>query len=175
MGKKVVGNEYLKLVRRFPLRPIRSAAELDKATKIIDELIAFEERSAEADDYLDVLSDLVQKYEAEHHSIPEASPAEVLQFLIEDRQTNQRAVALGAGIAVSTISEILTSRREMNLEHMKKLARFFSVNVGVFVPSDTTPVATVIFQAAGPRVKDKPTEKGMRTKVISKTSISRKR
>ena len=39
--------------------------------------------------YLDVLSDLVKKYEDEHHPIPDASPAEVLKFLIEDRNTNQ--------------------------------------------------------------------------------------
>jgi len=134
--KNVVGNEYFQLVRRFPLRPIRSERELDEATRVIDELIADERRSPGADDYLDVLSDLVEKYESEHHRIPDASPVEVLQFLIEDRKTNQRAVALGSGMHVSTMSEILSGARQMNLDHMRKLATFFNVDIAVFLLLD---------------------------------------
>src|SRR5262249_38713181 len=87
MKKGVVGKEYFELVRHFPLRPIRSERELDHAIEVIDELIAREDRSRAEDDYLDVLSDLVEKYESEHHPIPDASPVEMLQFLIEERET----------------------------------------------------------------------------------------
>lgn len=86
------------------------------------------------DAYLDVLSDLVEKYETEHHPIPDASSLDVLKFLMEDRGTNQRAVALGSGIAVSTMSEIMARRRQVNLDHMQRLAAFFRVPVSVFVP-----------------------------------------
>ena len=41
-------------------------------------------------------------------SAPDASPVEMLKFFIEDRNTNQRTVALGSGIAISTMSEILS-------------------------------------------------------------------
>jgi HTH-type transcriptional regulator / antitoxin HigA len=133
---RVAGNEYFELVRRFRLRRIRSDGELEKATEIIEELIVQEKLSADASDYLDVLSDLVAKYEEEHHPIPDANPVEVLQFFIQDRQTNQRAVAIGSGIATSTMSEILAGRRQMNLEHMKKVAAFFDVDVGVFLPRE---------------------------------------
>jgi len=133
--KKVIGNGYLKLFRRFPLRPIRSEAQLGRATEVIDDLISCSERTADEDDYLDVLSDLVEKYETEHHPIPAASPVEVLKFLIDDRQTNQRAVALASGIQTSTMSQILAGRRRMNLEHMQKLAAFLKVDVGVFLPA----------------------------------------
>jgi len=156
---RVVANEYLEWVRRFPLRPIRSERELDQAIAVIDELIGQKKRSREAEDYLDVLSDLVEKYENVHHPIPDATPVEMLQFFIEDRKTNQRAVALGSGIAVSTISEILAGRREVNLEHMQKLARFFNVDVAVFVPraseaiAKPAPTTTIRRRAAAPRKK----------------------
>ena len=95
--KNVVGNEYFQLVRRFPLRPIRSERELDEATRVIDELIADERRSPGADDYLDVLSDLVEKYESEHHRIPDASPVEVLQFLVLDLEDSSRPTGTAEG------------------------------------------------------------------------------
>ena len=130
---KVVENGYFELVRRFRLRPIRSANELAQATAVIDDLIA-RTLSAEETDYLDVLSDLVAKYESEHHPMPDASPAEMLRFFIEDRKTNQRAVALGSRIAISTMSQILSGQRPMNLAHMQKLASHFGVDVAAFLP-----------------------------------------
>jgi len=135
---------YFDLIRRFPLKPIASDSELEAATAIIHELVdrGFDDLTEGEEAYLDVLSDLVEKYEDEHYPIPEASAVQVLQFFIEDRQTNQRAVALGAGIATSTMSEILAGRRRMNLEHMKKLAAYFGVNVNVFLPNTPQTPAT---------------------------------
>ena len=145
MKKKKVGEvidkAYFELVRRFPLKPIAADAELNRAIEIVNELVdrGFENLTAGEEAYLDVLSDLVEKYETTHHPIPDASPVEMLKFFIEDRITNQRAVALGSGIAVSTMSEILAGRRQMNLEHMRKLAAFFKIDVGVFLPRPRQP------------------------------------
>ena len=133
---EVIDNRYFELVRQFPLRTLESERDLDQATSIINSLIdrGIDTLTEGEDAYLDVLSDLVEKYEAEHHSIPDASPIDVLKMFIEDRKTNQRAVALGSDIAVSTMSEILAGRRQLNLEHMQKLARFFGVDVTMFIP-----------------------------------------
>jgi HTH-type transcriptional regulator/antitoxin HigA len=133
--RKVIENGYFELVRRFPLRPIRSEAELEKATEVIDDLIAHPSLRPDESDYLDVLSDLVGKYERVHHPIPDASPAQMLEFFIEDRQTNQRTVAVSSGIAISTMSQILSGQRRMNLDHMERLARHFKVDVTAFLPA----------------------------------------
>jgi len=129
---------YFDLVRRFPLKPLADDADLKAATAIVNELVdrGIDDLSEGEEAYLDVLSDLVKKYEDASHPVPDASPAEVLRFLIEDRDTNQRAVALGSGIAVSTMSELLAGRREMNLDHIKKLAVFFGVEAGAFLPRE---------------------------------------
>jgi len=132
--KNLVSNEYLELVRRFPLRPLRSKRDLDKAIAVIDGLIDREKRSRDEEDYLDVLGDLVHKYENEHHPIEDPSAQEMLKFQIDNHSTNQRAVALGAGIAVSTISEVLAGRRNLNLDHIQKLAAFFGVEPALFIP-----------------------------------------
>ena len=137
----MIGNDYFDLVRQFPLKPIAWDAELNRAIETVNELVdrGFENLRHGEEAYLDVLSDLVEKYEHTHHPIPDASAVEMLKFFIEERDTNQRAVALGSGIAVSTMSEILAGRRQMNLEHMKKLAAFFNIEVGVFLPKPKQP------------------------------------
>src|SRR6267142_2361548 len=137
----VIDDDYFELVRRFPLKPLTSDKELDQAIEVVNSLVdrGFDNLTRGEEAYLDVLSDLVEKYESEHRPISDASPVEMLRFFIDDRKTNQRAVALGSRIAVSTMSEILAGRRQMNLEHMQKLARFFNVDVAVFLPRATTP------------------------------------
>jgi HTH-type transcriptional regulator/antitoxin HigA len=133
---EVIDNCYFELVRRFPLRPLANDTELDRAIAVINELVdrGFKNLTNGEEAYLDVLSDLVEKYENIHHSIPDVSPTEMLKLFIDDRHTNQRAVALSSGIAASTMSEILAGRRRMNLDHMHKLAKFFKIDVGVFLP-----------------------------------------
>lgn len=140
MGRKTanatIDSGYFDLVRRFPLKPLRSEEDLDTALGIINELIdrGFEDLSPGEEAYLDVLSDLVEKYEEEQHPIPEATPAMMLQFFMEDRKLNQRAVARGSGIPASSISEVLAGRRQMTLDQMQKLGKFFGVSPALFMP-----------------------------------------
>ena len=62
----------------------------------------------------------------------EVSDADVLEHLIEAKGVTQAEVARRAGIAISTISEVLSGKRSLNRVHIGKLAHYFSVDPGVF-------------------------------------------
>jgi len=124
---------YLELIRQFPLRPIRSEEELDQAIAVIDALVDLDHRRPAEDDYLEVLSEMVRQYEAEHHPIPHVAEGEILRFLIESRELTQAQLAKDSGIAESTISEVLSQRRKLNRRQIGKLARYFKVEPGVFI------------------------------------------
>ena len=121
------------LVREFPLRPLRSDADLDAAVAVVDGLIDRDELSPAEQDYLEVLSDLVEAYETKNIPIDPVGDADLLRFLIEDRGETQAQAAAGAGISVSTISEILSGKRKLNRKQIEKLARYFHVEAGVFL------------------------------------------
>ena len=125
-------DRYLELVRRFPLCPLCSDADLDAAVAVIDSLIDQDELSPPEQDYLDVLSDLVEAYEAEAVPIAPVSDGDMLRFLIEHKGVTQTEVAKKAGIAESTISEVLAGKRKLNRTQIGKLARFFHVEPGTF-------------------------------------------
>ena len=76
-----------------------------------------------------------KKYETEHHPMPPITDAEMLRHLIEARGTTQAAVAHETGLAVSTLSEIMTGKRSLNRRHIERLARFFHVSPAVFIGS----------------------------------------
>src|SRR6266571_889027 len=107
-------DRYLDLIRQFPLRPLRTDADLDAAVKAIDALLDRPELTAPEQDYLDVLSDLVEAYETEAVPMRPVGDAELLRFLIEQNGVTQAAVASGTGIAESTISAVLAGKRKLN-------------------------------------------------------------
>ena len=91
-------DSYLLLINRFPLRPIRNDAELDRATAVINSLLDRAPLDAGQRDYLDVLSDLVENYEDEHHPIASPSDAEMLAYLLELKDVRQTEVAGKTGL-----------------------------------------------------------------------------
>jgi HTH-type transcriptional regulator/antitoxin HigA len=128
--------DYLELVRRFPLRPIRSDKELDRASEMIDALLVRPSPLAPLErDYLEVLSDLVERYEDSHHPMPEASGADVLRHLMEARGVTQSQVAAATGIVNSTISAVLSGKRRLSVPHIEKLSAYFHVGPGAFLPA----------------------------------------
>jgi HTH-type transcriptional regulator/antitoxin HigA len=126
-------DRYLDLVRAFPLRPLRSDADLDAAIAVIDSLLDRSRLLSAEQDYLDVLSDLVEAYESDAIPMRPVDDAELLHFLIEQKGTTQAQTAKGAGIAESTISEVLAGKRKLNRGQLEKLARFFHVEIGAFL------------------------------------------
>lgn len=126
-------NRYLDLVRMHPLRPIRDEAGLDRAIAMVNSLIDRDELDEDEADYLDVLSDLVEKYETENHPLPAVSEAEMLRHLIEARDVTQARVSEETGIAESTISAILSGKRGLSRKHVAALARYFKVSPAVFI------------------------------------------
>jgi HTH-type transcriptional regulator/antitoxin HigA len=126
-------DRYLDLVRRFPLRPLRSDADLDAAVDVIDTLLDQPRLTVPEQDYLNVLSDLVEAYEAEAVPMRPVGDAELLRFLIEQKGVTQAAVAVGAGIAESTVSAVLAGKRKLNRTQIAKLARYFHVEPAAFL------------------------------------------
>lgn len=130
-GNGSAQDTYLKLIQRFPLRPIGDDQELDEAIKLIDELL---DRQLDEYEqwYLDVLSDIVEKYEHANVEIPSVPDGELLKFMIEQRGVTQAEVASKTGIVESTISAIVSGNRPLNRDHISKLSEFFGVAPGVF-------------------------------------------
>jgi HTH-type transcriptional regulator / antitoxin HigA len=124
-------DSYLELVLAFPLSSIRSDVHLDKAQKIMDRLLAKKVLDDGEETYLDALSDLVAVYEDEHHAVEPASDADMLRHLLDSKGVTQAQLSQQAGIAKSTISEVLAGKKQFSRQTIRKLAAYFGVDVSV--------------------------------------------
>ncbi|MHB1560609.1 MAG: helix-turn-helix domain-containing protein [Isosphaeraceae bacterium] len=134
-SRAAAGAAYFELVRRFPLRLIESEAELERARSILNELLDREALDRDRADYLDVLGDLIGRYEEAHHPLPPISEVDMLRHLLDARRLTRADVARGAGISVSSLASILAGRRRMSRDHIEALARFFRISPAVFLRS----------------------------------------
>ncbi|MBI3546507.1 MAG: transcriptional regulator [Gammaproteobacteria bacterium] len=79
----------------------------------------------------DAISVFIEKYEAEHVSIPPAKPTTVLKFLMREHDLRQSDLPEIGSQGV--VSEVLTGKRELNTRQIKRLAKRFNVSPAVFV------------------------------------------
>ncbi|GAB4161006.1 MAG: hypothetical protein Tsb009_38330 [Planctomycetaceae bacterium] len=126
--KGKVRDDYLALIRKFPLTSIHSEQELDAAQEVMDKILTKGKLSTGEEMYLEALSDLVASYEDEHYSFEPASDAEMLRHLMESKEISQIELHRQTGIAKSTISEILAGRKPFSRQIIRILAEFFDVD-----------------------------------------------
>jgi len=127
---------YARLMRQFPLRPIRSALQYRQASAILDKLAVREESlDAGEADYLETLSLLIEAYDREHYPFPQrdASPLDILRFLMEQNEMKQSEVSEILRIGSSATSMILSGQRPITADHARRLGERFSVDPGLFI------------------------------------------
>src|SRR5438874_11773440 len=110
-----VPDTYWKLLKRFPLMRIKDDAHLAEAFEVLNRLLE-QDRDEGAQEYLDVLTELVGVYEDEHVPIPDVSEADVLRELMRSHGLSQTELAKTTRISQSTISAVLTGGRSLTKE-----------------------------------------------------------
>lgn len=133
-SRKTLPDTYFELVKEFPLTHIRDDAHLEAASKVINHLLQ-QDPDRGAQEYLDVLTDMVEMYEDENIEIPDASEADVLRELMAANRLSQPKLAEQVGISQSTISAVLSGTRELTKAQVVSLARFFKVSSAAFMPT----------------------------------------
>jgi HTH-type transcriptional regulator / antitoxin HigA len=129
---------YMSLVARFPLRPLRSDRDLDRAASIANALAIRDDLTQGETDYLDVLTDMIEKYEAIHYPVHHVSGVELLRYLLSEQGKPQAEVARDLGLSPSTISEILSGKRDFGRKHIEAFSRYFSVSPATFLSKGGT-------------------------------------
>jgi HTH-type transcriptional regulator/antitoxin HigA len=129
-------DRYFKLMRKCPPLPITSEAEHTASTDFLYALLdKGDSRTSEEDAYLLVLGDIIEDYEEKAYPMGEPTDRDMLEHLIEARETTQAAVAKGSGIAESTISAVLHGDRLLTRKQIGLLSKYFKIDPGVFAYS----------------------------------------
>jgi HTH-type transcriptional regulator/antitoxin HigA len=125
--------KYLDCIKRFPLKPIRSDAENDRAARVCDQLLNnFDSLSRSERDYLEVLSTLIEVYESKWQEEHDVEPRCLLAYLMEQNGLSQTDLIPELGTS-SRVSEFLSGKRELSLPQIMRLSKRFKLSATAFI------------------------------------------
>ncbi len=134
---RAVADDYFKLVRTFPLRPIHDGDEYEQAGKVLNRLLGRPDGKLTAGerDYLDALVLLVQDYDRKHSRfVPsKRTPHEALKYLAEQAGMGPTALGKVLGTTHAMASLMLHGKRGISAESARLLADYFKVSADLFV------------------------------------------
>lgn len=80
---------------------------------------------------VDIVGDLIEDYEAEHHALPETTGVLALKFLMDQHGLKQSDLSEIGSQGI--VSEILAGKRELNIRQVRALSERFGVSAASFV------------------------------------------
>jgi HTH-type transcriptional regulator / antitoxin HigA len=133
-AKKLPGR-FEDLVVLMPPQALMDEVHYDNTVEMIDRLMASGKLTKGQELYTETLVQLVQAYEAKHHSIDTSGldGIDVLRMLLAENDMNASDLAGLLEVHVSMGSKILNGERSLTIEHIRKLAARFKVSGELFI------------------------------------------
>jgi HTH-type transcriptional regulator/antitoxin HigA len=135
--KIVVADSYLKLIRRFPLRPLRDDGDYEIAIGVAQTLYLRGEDDLDSGerDYLDALDEFIAAYDRKHFSLgaDKRTPLERLKYILAESGTTASALRKILGCSQSLVSMVVNGERELSKENIRAIATHFKVDAGLFL------------------------------------------
>ncbi|MFZ2736844.1 MAG: helix-turn-helix domain-containing protein [Burkholderiaceae bacterium] len=115
------------------IAPIRDEAHYQQMVAMLEALLdeATGDESHPAMGLVDIVGDLIEDFEAEHHPLPDVTGVQALKFLMEQHGIKQSDLhEIGSQ---GVVSEVLTGKRDLNIRQVRALSQRFGVSPATFV------------------------------------------
>ena len=116
--------------RFYPLKIIKNKRDYAHALRSLESV--FDETKGHLAEYAETLSVLIEYYESENFPVERRDGVDLLKFLMDQNALKQKDL-IGILGAKSTVSEILSGKRPLNLRHLRALADTFNVEPATFL------------------------------------------
>lgn len=133
VASRIKLDPYLRLVCEFPLRPFRNDNAYERGLRRLRSLQSRTDRATV--DYKKILVALLAEYEKEagwHIDTSHVTAADIVRHLLDDREMSVNTLGKTVGISQSSLSEMLSGRRDWSKSAIAKLSDYFGLNPGVF-------------------------------------------
>jgi len=101
-------------------------------TTVLCDLVMRGHLNRKEEEYVELLSLLIEAYEEEHYPIRDASPVEVIKELMAANDLRQKDLVRIFG-SESMVSLVLNGQRPLAVEHIQALSRRFKVSPAAFI------------------------------------------
>lgn len=122
---------YGELLARYQPKAITTEEENERAIAIAQELEHRSELSLEEEALLELLTTLVEKFEADNYPIPDRNPVATLRHLMEANEIEYPELITILG-SLDAVDEIINGQRSINQSEARALGAYFRVDASLF-------------------------------------------
>ncbi len=116
-------------------RVIHNDAELEMYSEALFQLTSQKRPNRAQREAIELLTLLVERYEAGRYAIPPAEPIEVVRFLMERQGLKQRDLIPQFG-SESAVSMFLAGQRKLTLDQIRRLCTRFKLPAQLFIGTE---------------------------------------
>ena len=129
----VMAVEYASLLTKNLPKVIHSEGQNEDYISILEALERRSDSLTPAEkEFAELLTLLIEDFEDKNYVLLKGTPLEVITELMEANNLRQKDLAPIFG-AESIVSEVLNGKRELNINHIKKLSERFNVSPELFL------------------------------------------
>jgi len=131
MNAAIANPAYTSLLAKVPPKVIRNEAENEYYIEALYVLEQKRSLTREEKEFFDLLTLLIEEFEERRYQLLRSTPLQELAFLMEQHGLKQKDLTDIFG-ARSVVSEVLSGKRELTKEHIRRLSRRFHVSPEIF-------------------------------------------
>ncbi|MBF0185384.1 MAG: helix-turn-helix domain-containing protein [Magnetococcales bacterium] len=115
------------------IHPIKCEQDYDMALAEVDRLMDAEPDTPEGD-RLDVLTTLIEAYEAKHYAVNMPDPIEAIKFQMEQMGLSRKELEAFIG-SRARVAEVLNRKRHLSLAMIRRLHRGLKIPANILIQS----------------------------------------
>ena len=109
---------------------IKDQKQYDKYCDVLEDLISKDEQANR--DEIDLLTLLIEKWDAEHNTFDDSDPIELLKSLMDEHDLMGKDLVDILGLSKGTISKILNYHKGLSKDTIRKLSDYFKLSQEAF-------------------------------------------
>jgi HTH-type transcriptional regulator/antitoxin HigA len=116
----------------IPYKVIKTATQYKQYCSLLEALVVSGKKTRVVQDEIELLSLLIEKYDADHNSFSETDPIELLKSLMNEHAIKAVDLANLLGVSEGLVSDMLNYKKGLSKETIRLLASRFKLRQEAF-------------------------------------------
>ncbi|SRR5258708_3838620 len=111
---------------------VKNKTQYKEYARMLEDLVFYDAKGPGISDEIDLLTLLIEKWDAEHNTFEEVDPIRLLHSFIADHKLKSKDLVKILGISKVYLSEILCYKKGLSKDVIRKLASHFKISQEAF-------------------------------------------
>jgi HTH-type transcriptional regulator / antitoxin HigA len=111
---------------------IKFRQQYDDYCQVLEKLLESNDNQEDIQDEIELLTLLIEKWDAEHSTINEADPVELLHFLMNENDLKAKDMVAILGVSKGLVSDILNYKKGISKDIIRIISSHFKVSQEAF-------------------------------------------